>query len=613
MSKYKNYIIGIVLIASGIALGWFIKPSTQAPMQDHSAHVGDAGAMNTTTPEKEEIWTCSMHPQIRQNEPGLCPICEMDLIPLDNSMSNDDPAILQMSNAAAKLAQVETTMVGQSSQGSGEQSSVKVDGTIELDERSINVQSTHLGGRIEDLLVNFEGEYVSAGQHIATVFSTELLNASQELITAAKFENRVPGIKESSIQKLKNWKITDKQIDDILTSGKPMETINIYADHSGYILKRKASQGDYVKQGQTLYTVGQTGWLWLIFNVFESDLADIRKGQNVEFTTPSLNNEKFTARISYIDPLLNSTNRTGIIRAEIANKKNLLKPGMLIKGEIKVRSSDRKNTNLSIPKTALLWTGDKSVVYVQMPDTDIPSYHFREVTVGNQSGEMVSIIEGLENGEMVVTNGAFAIDAAAQLNNNFSMMNRNISIKKEGGGDQVPNFTAETPDEFKDQLDNLVLSYIDLKDGLVLTDSKAGSLAASKVLDKLEMVDMSLLKGDAHMYWMEQLEAIKAHTTKIKEVEDVEDQRNQFDFLSQAIINSLKSFGTNESTYYVMYCPMAKNNQGADWLAVEKEIRNPYFGDKMMKCGSVKIELNKDYVSANTMTRPKPAPSAHNH
>ena len=187
MKKNKQYIIGALLLLGGLAIGWFLKPSTM------TSEVHDHSQMETSEAAGEEIWTCSMHPQIRQNEPGICPICEMDLIPLDNSMSNDDPTILRMSTEAAKLAQVETYTIG----GSNESNSVKigndikVDGTVEMDERTIKSQTAHLSGRIETMAVTFEGQYVNKGQQIATVYSTELLAASQELITAAQYNDRV--------------------------------------------------------------------------------------------------------------------------------------------------------------------------------------------------------------------------------------------------------------------------------------------------------------------------------------------------------------------------------------------------------------------------------------
>lgn len=590
MKKNKQYIIGALLLLGGLAIGWFLKPSTM------TSEVHDHSQMETSEAAGEEIWTCSMHPQIRQNEPGICPICEMDLIPLDNSMSNDDPTILRMSTEAAKLAQVETYTIG----GSNESNSVKigndikVDGTVEMDERTIKSQTAHLSGRIETMAVTFEGQYVNKGQQIATVYSTELLAASQELITAAQYNDRVEGLKDAAIQKLKNWKITDIQIQQVLSSGQPIETIPIYADHNGYVLSKKLSQGDYVKQGQALFTLGSTRRLWLIFNVFESDMSNVKKGSQVTFTTSSVPNKEFKAKVTYIDPLMNSATRTASVRAEINNAGNLLKPGMLLTGLIsgKKQSNAKKNETISIPNSAILWTGDRSVVYVSLPDNDVPTYQYREVEIGDRSGSSSTVLSGLEQGEEIVMHGAFAIDAAAQLNNNMSMMNKNVQVKKEEQSDIVPSYADNTPEAFKSQLDEGVVAYLALKNALVNTDSDAASLSSDLFLKSLENIDMSLVKGDGHMYWMDQLNALKSHGEKIKNSPDVEEQRNQFDFLSQAMINSIKAFGTNDKTYYVQYCPMAKGNQGADWIATEAQIRNPYFGDKMMKCGSVKLELN---------------------
>ena len=268
---------------------------------------------------------------------------------------------------------------------------------------------------------------------------------------------------------------------------------------------------------------------------------------------------------------------------------------MLLNGVITATKLDAvrsRKTSVFVPNTAILWTGGRSVVFVQLPDLDVPTYQYREVETGNRSGEYSTIVSGLENGEEVVTHGAFAVDAAAQLNNNMSMMNKNVKVKKDEQGDVVPSFLADTPKEFKAQLEKSIVKYIDLKNALVDTDLSKASLIADIFSKSLKIVDMSLLKGDAHMYWMEQLSALDSHANKIVDSEDMGKQRNQFDFLSQALINSVKAFGTNEKTYYVQYCPMANDNQGANWLSLEPQIRNPYFGDKMMKCGIVKLELN---------------------
>ena len=590
--KYLKYIVPslVVGLLLGIFIPKFIGPSNAGSQAsaEHKHPVANA--------DEESIYTCSMHPKVRQNEPGICPICEMDLIPLDTDMSSDDPTVLQMTKDAVRLAQIETFIVGgNSAQGlKGSSRMIKVDGTIELDERSFKSQTAHVEGRMESMLVSYEGEYVRVGQKIGVIYSTDLLAASQELITASKYDDKVAGLKAASIQKLKNWKISDAQIDKILESGKPIETIDIYADQSGYVMEKLVSQGNYVKQGQVLYTVGKTARLWLIFNVFESDLGSIAVGQNVSFTTPSTGSKEFFAKISFIDPLLNSSSRTGVVRAEINNSKNTLKPGMLLNGSIIVdANTGNKSGSLMVPSTAIMWTGNKSVLYVKLPDTEIPSYQFREVEIGSQTGGQIMVLSGLQAGEEVVRQGAFVIDAAAQLSNKSSMMNKDVQIKK-NADTGVPDFSQDTPESFKKQLNQLANSYIVLKDALVETDPIQASQAVTSYLKSLEGIEMSLVEGDAHIYWMELLNSLKTHGEKIADLADVEDQRKQFGFVSEALIDALTAFGTSGTALYVQHCPMAFDNVGADWIASEEAIQNPYFGDKMMKCGLVKKTFEGD-------------------
>jgi len=209
-----------------------------------------------------------------------------------------------------------------------------------------------------------------------------------------------------------------------------------------------------------------------------------------------------------------------------------------------------------------------------------------------------------------VTYGSFTIDAAAQLNNQVSMMNKDVNLKKEEAGG-VPNFQPETPTQFKEQLNALVNEYLQLKDAFVATDATTAQSAAQKFLAQLEKVDMKLVKGDAHVYWMEQLNALQSHGKKITELTDVEEQRKQFGFLSDALIKAIDAFGTEGKALYVQHCPMAFNNQGGDWIAKEEQIQNPYFGDKMMKCGVVKKELAERTESMNSM--PNKTMKGHNH
>jgi Cu(I)/Ag(I) efflux system membrane fusion protein len=233
------------------------------------------------------------------------------------------------------------------------------------------------------------------------------------------------------------------------------------------------------------------------------------------------------------------------------------------------------------------------VAYVELPDTEVPTYEFREVTVGERVGEGYRITAGLAAGDRLVVNGAFQLDAAAQLNNKASMMNRDVLIRgrepQAATAMAIPDYRADTPEAFRTQLGQVFAAYLPLKDRMVATEL-ADQALLGPLQKALTQVDMSLVKGEAHRYWMQQLEAVEAHATTLLKKDDVEAQRAQFGFLSQALINAGTAFGV-DGTYYVQFCPMAFDNAGANWVSNEAQIRNPYFGDQMLKCGSVTDEL----------------------
>ena len=576
----------LTMVALGIGLGYllFAKNSQPyAPEMHHEAHPQKHSEVGSTT---DEIWTCSMHPQIRQNEPGICPICEMDLVPLKASTS-DDPLVLQMTKEAVKLANIQTSIIGLESGKSGKV--IRLTGKVHADERNASSQVAHLAGRIEKLLVNFTGEQVFAGQKIAEIYAPELIAAQQELLEAINLQEFNPSLPESVRQKLRYWKIDEATIQQIESTGKVQETFSIYATKYGVVSKRRVAVGDYIKQGESLIDLIDLSKVWVLFDAYEEDIAEIKIGNQIEFTASTISNKTFKAQVTFIDPLVNSETRTVSIRTEISNENNLLKPGTLVYGELnKVRRLKGKPT---VPKTAVMWTGNSSVVYVKLQDREIPSFQFREVEIGEEIGNGYQIIKGLKKGEEVVTYGNFTIDAAAQLNNQASMMNKDVLLKKEEEKG-TPNFQSITADQFKEQLSVLAKSYISVKDAFVETDANKTTQLIEDFLVKLEGVDMKLLQGEAHVFWMKQYNSMLTHGRKIQVLQDIEKQRSQFSFVSDALITAIHAFGTKGDALYVQHCPMAFDNEGGDWLSDEKQINNPYFGDKMLRCGVVKKQLN---------------------
>lgn len=584
-SNSKIIIVGIVAIALGLGLGYFLFGNNRTMEMPTETH--EHGGETVQTSGEVEEWICSMHPQIRQPEFGLCPICEMDLIPAGSNES-DDPLVLQMTENAVKLANIQTTEIGTTAGESGKM--LKLSGKIQVDERRASSQVAHIPGRIEKLFVTFTSEQVNKGQKLATLYSPDLISAQRELLEALKLQDSYPTLVEAARKKLLFWKIGKETIEGIEKEGIIQETFTVFAESSGIVTNRRVSVGDYVRQGEALFDLMNLNKVWVFFDAYEEDLKNIKKGDKIEFTTPS-SNKIFKTSVTFIDPVINPKTRTTSVRAEVNNSSGLLKPEMLVAGNLRNQKGGI-TTKLTVPKSAVLWTGKRSVVYVKVPDMEIPSFKYKEIEIGESMGDAYQILSGLEAGEEVVTYGSFTIDAAAQLNNQVSMMNKNVKVKKEVTG--VPNFHAETPDEFKNQLNRLAIEYIQLKDAFVATDAKTAATAAEKVVVQLDKIEMSLLKGDAHIYWMEQLNALQAHSKKITELEAVDEQRKQFGFLSDALINSIEAFGIAGEVLYVQHCPMAFDNEGGDWLALDEAIQNPYFGDKMMKCGAVKKSFSKD-------------------
>ncbi len=411
---------GLILLA-GLFLGWLLfsggnrKQSPQQTAAVEEAHDHDA---------ESTIWTCSMHPQIRMDEPGDCPLCGMDLIPLQTTGTGDasiDPDAIQLSAEAAALANVQTTVVSRQNPVK----EVQLYGTIQVDERLSQSQTSHVSGRIEKLFVTFTGESVRRGQPIASIYSPELLSAQQELIEAVKMQELQPVLLQAVREKLRLWKLTDAQIARIEQSGEVSPLIDVVATTSGIVISKNVNQGDYVNTGTVLFDVANLSQVWAVFDAYESDLPFLKVGDRLEYTLQSLPGKTFSGRISFINPILDPSTRTAKVRVETTNPRMELKPEMyanaLIDAPLKLY-----NNEVVIPKSAILWTGKRSIVYVKQPDTEIPAFMLREVELGPSLGDAYVVLSGINDGDEIVTNGAFTIDASAQLAGKLSMMNNEM-------------------------------------------------------------------------------------------------------------------------------------------------------------------------------------------
>jgi len=455
MKIFSNQYVrfGLILIG-GILLGWIFFHSSPAKEEKHD-HAAETA--------KSEIWTCAMHPQIRMDKPGKCPICAMDLIPLTQSGTAEmDPEAVHLTKEAAQLANVLTSIV--SSQKPVKE--VRLYGKVQADERLRQSQVAYISGRVEKLLVNFTGEPVRKGQPLALIYSPELVTAQQELLEAAKSKQAQPEIYEAAKEKLRQWKLSETQISAIENSGNIKATIEVESTTSGIVTAKRVSMGDYVGQGSVLYEVSDLSSVWILFDAYESDLPFLKNGDKIDFTIQALPGSSFSGNIRFIDPVIDPVNRVAKVRLEIGNSGGKLKPEMFATGLVKANLHEFQG-KLVIPRTAVLWTGKRSIVYVKQPNSEEPVFKIREIELGPQLGNSYVVLEGLNDGEEIVTQSAFSVDAAAQLEGKPSMMNPSGGKKATSmpgmvmPGDENPEDNKTTPEKAK-PLDSNDMSGMDM-------------------------------------------------------------------------------------------------------------------------------------------------------
>ncbi|MDP4292660.1 MAG: efflux RND transporter periplasmic adaptor subunit [Bacteroidota bacterium] len=404
----NKYFRTVLLIAFGLFLGWLFF---------HHSSSGKSENKVATTKVQHKIWTCSMHPQIRMEAPGQCPICGMDLIPLVENATVASPDAIVMSESAMQIANVQTSTITRQLPVK----EIRLFGKIQPDERLIQTLPAHIPGRIDRLFVNFTGEYISKGQTIALIYSPELVTAQQELLESLKFKDANPGIVDAARDKLRQWMLTSAQISQIEKSKKVKEEFEVKSMVSGTVLNRRVNVGDHVGTGQSLFELVNLSKVWAMFDAYESDLSWIKKGSRINFTVESMPDKNFSGTISFIDPIINPQTRVARVRVEVENTSGMLKPEMFAKGVIRTQLGNTQV--LVVPKSAVLWTGTRSVVYVKSPDKTKNAFTLRDVTLGSEIGDYCIVSGGVKDGEVIVTNGAFAVDAAAQLSGKPSMMN----------------------------------------------------------------------------------------------------------------------------------------------------------------------------------------------
>jgi len=563
MKKYLKH--PILFLLAGLFMGWlfFGGSGKEVMVDEHADHV--------QVSEEGTIWTCSMHPQIQLPDPGDCPICAMELIPMAANAGSSSPFVINMSSEEIKLAGIKTV----TARNDHIKRSIFMQGRAEVDRNSMNNQTVHFGGRVEKLYVNFAGQQLKKGEKVATIYSPDLIKAQQELLEALKLKDVSPKLYTASRKKLNLLNLSDTDINEIESSGRVKEYLDLYADFDGFVLTVNVHNGDYVKKGQAIFTYYDINKIWLEFDLFDRDIPFVKKGSTIRISIKGAEINKQEAVVDFVSLEADPVSGSVMVRATVRNKKHAIKPGMYAEAIADVKTATKL---LIIPKAAIMWTGKRSVAYVRI---DTTSFEMREVEIGQESGEFYSIKSGLQEGEEIVSKATFTLDAAAQLQGKMSMMNRETVEKKDM---MIMNKEA------LQIINNMLFHYVKMKDFFVKSDPVAAAKEAANLSDVPAVVKESFSSDSQEQLFLEKMHIIKKAASDITKETDLEKQRAAFQLVSDAIIELVKKAHTGK-TIYVQYCPMAFGDKGAYWLSKEKEIMNPYFGDMMLRCGEVKLEI----------------------
>lgn len=467
-------------------------------MDTHAGHEGHgamqspathAGSSHPLEQQSAEVWSCSMHPHIKRDGPGQCPICAMDLIPVRQApfdMDDQEPRQITLSTAQRARMRIATVPV----ERRYPTAEIRLVGKVTYDETRLAYITAWVPGRIDDLLVDYTGVTVRKGDHMVKLYSPELLSAQEELLQAIRgmtdlsrsnvesLRRSAAGTVEAARDKLRLWGLSSVQIEDIERSGKTSEQVTIFSPASGVVIHRNAQEGMYVDTGTRIFTVADLDAVWVQLDAYESDLQWLRYGQTVNFTTEAYPGKRFSGVVSFIDPVLNPQTRTVNVRVNVDNKDGRLKPEMFVRAKVFAQfashgqifdesligkwvspmhpeiikdepgqcdicgmdlvpaeslgyasaSASHGGAPLVIPATAALLTGKRAVVYVEQPEAERPTYVGREVVLGPRAGDSYVVESGLSEGDLVVVSGNFKIDSALQIQAKPSMMN------PEGGG-----------------------------------------------------------------------------------------------------------------------------------------------------------------------------------
>lgn len=550
----------------------------------------DGSAEGTSDAKQTQFYTCGMHPWVILPKPGNCPICGMELVPLDAGKFTGevtiDPVVVQ--NIGVRTAPVVDGSLT---------STIRTVGNVDYNERLVRDINTKVSGWIEKIHVDYLGAEVKKGDALFELYSPDLYAAQKEYLVA--YRNQATGVAdslagivpesgsllESARTRLLYYDITPDQIAALERTGEPAKTMVIRSPYAGVVTEKHGNEGMRVDPGMRVYRIADLSKVWVMGTLYEYQLPYVQVGQKAKMTLPYIPGQVFEGKVVYIYPYLSEKSREVKVRIEVDNPYGVLKPGMFANIELQ-NTLNRKR--VMAPREAIIDTGERQVAFVSLGQG---RFQPREVKMGAQAaGGMVEILSGLEPGENVVTSGQFLIDSEAKMREALAKMIRGNPATQEKEAAVPPPVAepVELPEAAASALGRALDDYLAIGQALAGDGTQGIDAHARGVTENLDAAAKVAIPGHPDFWTAPDVGKARDAAGALAGASGLQEARTRFADLSEALVNLLGMTGIPRSyptTVDRLHCPMFRNEQGGSvWIQKEGDVHNPYFGKAMLKC-----------------------------
>jgi Cu(I)/Ag(I) efflux system membrane fusion protein len=432
--KAKKIFAAILVLAAIGTAGYFAWTKWIHPTGEKSTAILDSNI---------DYYHCGMHPWITSDKPGKCPICGMDLTPVYKNNAKNSEGIVSIDPVMEQNIGVKTEMVTKRKLTH----TIRTTGRVDYDETKQTVITTKFSGYIEKLYIDYTGKSIEQGQPLFEIYSPELVAAQQEYLQAIRYKGTMKSANDSTVnsgandlfqsakKKLLYWDISASQIKELEQSGNIKKTLTIYSPFSGVVVEKNIFEGMQVQAGVNLFKLADISKMWVYADVYENELSWVKSGEAVSIELPDNAGTTVQGKVSYIYPFIQDQTRTAKLRIEFSDKNQLVKKDMYV--TVNIIPTVSINV-IAVPEQSVIHSGNRDIIVMAMGKGKFMSM---EVKLGALSDGYYEVIEGLKEGDLIVTSSQFLIDSESNLKAGTSSM-QGMKMDSKSGKNATQNDSA---------------------------------------------------------------------------------------------------------------------------------------------------------------------------